>query len=166
MLTFLKKFKYTIFPCFPIYWYKIYLKTVDNFMAFILRLTNMLYSNIFLISGLQSTVRIIKKIIISIRFYVKIYNCWLNEFNDCFISDNFNPCVLINFNWVFSKFYFNLTRKFYVNEIFFHVKKTFRYLLAEWYWREELPNFHFGNGGITRNWSKLFIIFFANSMKY
>ena len=29
-----------------------------------------------------------------------------------------------------------------------------------------LPNSHFRNGGIKRNWSKIIIIFFANSMKY
>ena len=29
-----------------------------------------------------------------------------------------------------------------------------------------LPNFHFRNGGIKRNWSKIFINFFANSMEY
>ena len=29
-----------------------------------------------------------------------------------------------------------------------------------------LPNSHFRNGGINRNWSKIFIIFFDNSMKH
>ena len=29
-----------------------------------------------------------------------------------------------------------------------------------------LPNSHFRNAGIKRNWSNIYIIFFANSMKY
>ena len=29
-----------------------------------------------------------------------------------------------------------------------------------------LPISHFRNGGIKRNWSKIFIFFFPNSMKY
>ena len=40
---------------------------------------------------------------------------------------------------------------------------------AEWYSTgvsKLLPNSHFRNGGIKRNWSKILIIFFANLMKY
>ena len=29
-----------------------------------------------------------------------------------------------------------------------------------------LPNSHFRNGGISRNWSNIFIIFFDNNMKH
>ena len=29
-----------------------------------------------------------------------------------------------------------------------------------------IPNSFFRNGGIKRNWSKIFIIFFVNNMKY